>query len=315
MVCYGHYAGRCLFCFMYRVLKILTWFLAVLPLSVARGVGRGLGTLGYLLIRRHRVTNLAEMARCFPDESRATLKRRLRRVYQGMAVNYIEVFRWIGGADADLDAQVRPQGMEHLEEALAHGKGVLILTAHIGNWDMLGLWGARRMKLTIISKDLRGAGVNRFWMEARARCGLQIVPAHNSYRACISVLRKNEILGFILDQNMTRMEGIFVDFFGKPACTTAGLAFMAAHSQAPIVPAFMIREPDGSHRIEIHPAIEPPPNRDAETLRAATQHYTSVIEGVIRQVPDQWIWMHRRWRTQPLPVEQNTNVEVKKQKL
>lgn len=299
---------------MYYLLKILTRSLAALPLSSARRVGRGLGTIAYIFVRRHRVVNLAEMARCFPSETRVNLKRRLRRVYQGMAVNYIEVFRWIGGADAELDAQMRPQGMEHLDAALARGRGVLILTAHIGNWDMVGLWGARRMKLTIISKDLRGAGVNRFWMEARARCGLKIVPAHNSYRACISVLRRNEILGFILDQNMTRMEGIFVDFFGKPACTTPGLAFMAAHSQAPVVPGFMIREADGSHRIEFQPPIDPPPDREAETLRAATQHYTSVIEAVIRKHPDQWIWMHRRWRTQPLPVEQNTGVEVKEQK-
>ncbi len=296
---------------MYRLLIILMRLFSALPLSCARRVGRGLGTLAYLAVRRHRKTNLAEMARCFPAATRAELKRRLKRVYQGMAVNYIEVFRWIGGRDAELDSQVNMRGAEHLESALARGRGVLILTAHTGNWDLLGLWASRRVKLTIISKDLRSEGANRFWMEARARCGLNIVPAHNSYRACLSVLRRNEVLGFILDQNMTRMEGIFVEFFGKPACTTPGLAFMAAHSKAPVVPAFMIREPDGSHRIELHPPIDPPPDREPETLRAATQHYTTLIEDVIRRYPDQWIWMHRRWRTQPLPVEQTPISDVK----
>lgn len=300
---------------MYVTLKILTWLLTALPLSAARGVGRGLGTCGYLLVRRHRATNLAEMARCFPLDRRATLKRRLLRVYQGMAVNYIEVFRWIGGAEAQLDAQVRVQGLEHLVDAQSRGRGVLILTAHTGNWDLLGLWAARKHEVTIISKELRSAGANRFWMEARARCGLHIVPARNSYRACLSILRKKGILGFILDQNMTRMEGIFVDFFGKPACTTAGLAFLAAHAQAPVVPVFMVREVDGSHRVEMMPMIDPPPDREPETLRAATQHYTSVIEGVIRRYPDQWIWMHRRWRTQPLPVEQKASETVKDQQL
>lgn len=296
---------------MYGTLTFLMRFFSALPLWLARGVGRGMGFLAYLLVRRHRRTNLAEMARCFPATSRRELKRRLCRVYQGMAVNYIEVFRWIGGKQGELDSQARMSGEEHLDAALSRGRGALILTAHTGNWDLLGLWASRRVKLTIISKDLRSAGANRFWMEARARCGLNILPAHQSYRACLSVLRRNEVLGFILDQNMTRMEGIFVEFFGKAACTTPGLAFMAAHSKAPVVPAFMIREADGSHRIELHPPIDPPPDREAETLRAATQLYTRLIEDVIRRHPDQWIWMHRRWRTQPLPVEQMATVGVK----
>ncbi len=288
---------------MYRLLNAIARISAALPYGAVRGTGIALGTLVHALVRRRRADALSEMQRCFPSEPRAALRRRLRRVYQGMAVNYMEVFRWIGGAADDLDARIRVEGLAHLEEARARGRGVLVLTAHTGNWDLLGLWAARRTKLTIISKSLRGAGVNRFWMEARSRCGLNIVPAHNSYRACLSVLRRGEALGFILDQNMTRMEGIFVEFFGKPACTTPGLAFMAAHAQAPVLPAFMIREPDGSHRVEIHPPIDPPPDRETATLHAATQHYTRVIEDVIRRHPDQWIWMHRRWRTQPLPDE------------
>lgn len=289
---------------MYRTLKALTWFFSALPLTVARGVGRGIGYLAYQILRKHRATNLADMARCFPEAAPSELKRRLRRVYQGMAVNYIEVFRWFGGRDAELEALIRAEGMEHFEQARARGRGVVVLTAHVGNWDLLGPWAARRAPLTIISKELRGVGANRYWQEARARCGLKILPAHNSYRGCLATLRRGEMLGFILDQNMTRMEGIFVEFFGRPACTTPGLAFLAAHAQAPVLPVFMVREPDGSHRVRILPPIEPPPDRSPETIHTATQRYTRVIEDVIREHPDQWIWMHRRWRTQPLPAEQ-----------
>lgn len=262
-----------------------------------------MGALAFMLLRRRRAEILREMERCFPQDSRALLRRRLRRVYQGMAINYIEVFRWIGGRESELETRIRAEGLAHFETARARGRGVLVLTAHTGNWDLLGLWATRRIPLTIISKTLRNAGVNRFWMEARARCGLNILPAHGSYRACLSTLRRGEALGFILDQNMIHTEGIFVDFFGKPACTTPGLAFMAAHAQAPVVPVFILREADGSHRVEIHPPLDPPANREPETLRAATQHYTRIIEDVIRRHPDQWIWMHRRWRTQPLPDE------------
>jgi KDO2-lipid IV(A) lauroyltransferase len=288
---------------VYLVLKWLSRLLAALPLPACRFLGRCLGDLAYLLVRRHRATVLAEMQRCFPDESPVVLRARLRRVYQGMAMNYVEVFRWMGGGDAELDARVRVEGREHFEAAVARGRGALVLTAHTGNWDLMGLWAARRYPLTIISKDLRQAGVNRFWMEARQRFGLKIVPAHNSYRSCLQVLRRKEVLGFILDQNMTRMEGIFVDFFGKPACTTPGLAFLAAHAQAPVVPCFMLRDPDGWHRLLIGPPLDPPADRQPATIQAATQHYTRLIEDVIRRHPDQWIWMHRRWRTVPLPVE------------
>ena len=289
---------------MYLLLKWLSRFLAALPLRFCLALGRGLGELAYLLVRRHRRTVLGEMQRCFPNDSRSALKSRLRRVYRAMAMNYMEVFRWVGGGDAELDARVHIAGAEHLHAALSGGRGVLVLTAHTGNWDLMGLWAARRYPLTIISKELRQAGVNRFWMEARQRFGLKIVAAHHSYRACLQVLRRGEVLGFILDQNMTRMEGIFVDFFGKPACTTPGLAFLSAHARAPIVPCFMLREADGTHRLEVGPPIEPPPDRDPGTIHAATQHYTRVIEDVIRRNPDQWIWMHRRWRTVPLPPEQ-----------
>jgi KDO2-lipid IV(A) lauroyltransferase len=290
---------------VYLLLKTLSRCLAALPLSACLALGRGLGDLAYLLVRRHRATVLAEMRRCFPGEPAAVLRSRLRRVYRGMAMNYMEVFRWMGGGDAELDARVRVEGEEHLRTALARGRGALVLTAHTGNWDLMGLWAARRHPLTIISKDLRQPGVNRFWMEARQRFGLKIVPAHNSYRACLQVLRRREVLGFILDQNMTRMEGIFVDFFGKPACTTPGLAFLSAHAQAPVVPCFMLREADGRHRLQVGAAVDPPPDREPATIQAATQHYTRLIEDVIRQHPDQWIWMHRRWRTVPLPAEQS----------
>lgn len=288
----------------YRSLRGLTRFLSFLRLPTALALGRGLGDLAYLMARRHRATVLAEMRRCFPYDTLEEVQERLLRVYQHVGMNYAEVFRWIGGQAEELEKRVLVTGTEHLTAARARGKGVLVLTAHLGNWDLLGLWAARRHPLTIISKALREEGVNRFWMEARAASGLGIVPSRKSYRACLAVLKKNGLLGFILDQNALAHEGVFVDFFGKPACTSPGLAFLSAHSQAPVVPAFMHRKLDGTHRLEILPALDPPSDREPATLREATQRYTRAIEDVIRQHPEQWIWMHRRWRTVPPPGEQ-----------
>ena len=288
----------------YRSLRGLTRFLSFIRLPTALALGRGLGDLAYLLARRHRATVQAEMRRCFPYDTLEEVQERLLRVYQHVGMNYTEVFRWIGGQAEELEKRVLVAGAEHLVAARARGKGVLVLTAHLGNWDLMGLWAAKRYPLTIISKVLREEGVNRFWMEARAASGLGIVPARKSYRACLSVLKKNGLLGFILDQNALAHEGVFVDFFGKPACTTPGLAFLSAHSQAPVVPVFMHRKLDGTHRLEILPALEPPSDREPDTVREATQRYTRIIEDVIRQHPEQWIWMHRRWRTTPPAGEQ-----------
>jgi KDO2-lipid IV(A) lauroyltransferase len=176
---------------------------------------------------------------------------------------------------------------------------VVVLTAHLGNWDLMGLWAASRYPLTIISKVIKNEAVNRFWMEKRAAAGVNIVPAHHSYRACLSALKKGGLLGFILDQNMIHTEGIFVDFFGRPACTTPGLAVLSAHAQAPIVPVFMIRQADGNHVVRMWPALPPPADRGSESIAATTQACTRLVEEIIRQHPEQWIWMHRRWRTQP----------------
>ena len=272
---------------------------AALPLAAARALGRGLGSVAYQVARRHRVEVLAEMARCFPGEEPAALKARLRRVYRNLGVNAMELLRWVSGGREELESTIRTQGFEHVETVLARGRGGLVLTAHVGNFDLLGLWAARRYPLTIISKSLRQGGANRFWMEAREASGLKILPRKNSYRACRSVLKKNEVLGFILDQNMRREQGVFVDFFGKSACTTPGLAFLSAHGQAPVLPVFLVREADGSQTALFLPPVEPPAARDEKAILEATQVYTRIIEDVIRQHPDQWIWMHRRWRTRP----------------
>jgi KDO2-lipid IV(A) lauroyltransferase len=141
--------------------------------------------------------------------------------------------------------------------------------------------------------------INKFWMNARSRFGLKFVPAHNSYRQCLSALRKNEIIAFVLDQNMIDTEGIFVDFFGKKACTSPGLAYMSAQSGAAVVPVFMIRLENGRHLIKAAAPIPPPPDRKPETIHAYTQLYTKVIEDVVREYPAQWTWIHRRWRTTP----------------
>jgi KDO2-lipid IV(A) lauroyltransferase len=279
--------------------KLFAAAMARLPLPVALAMGRGLGRFFGLVVARQRRRALAHLAQCLPEKSDAERRAICRRMFANLGMNTIEMFRWIGGAESELQTRIRFDGTDTAREALARGRGVLVLTAHIGNFDLMGLWAASRYPLTIISKDLKNEALNTFWMEKRARAGLKIVPAHNSYRACLSVLKRGECLGFILDQNMTRKEGIFVNFFGRPACTTPGLAVLSAHAGAPVLPIFIVRGPGGLHEIKVGRRMDPPADRTPASIAQATEEYTSVIENMVRAYPDQWIWMHRRWRTQP----------------
>jgi KDO2-lipid IV(A) lauroyltransferase len=282
-----------------ELLKFFSALMARLPRGAALAVGRGAGRLFGCVARRHRHTALDQLRRCLPELGEAGVRRVAREVFETAGLNTAEVLRWIGGGDRDIADRIGVSTDGPVREALARGRGALILTAHLGNFDLMGLWAASKFPLTILSKELKDPALNRFWMEKRQASGLRILPAHGSYRDCLRLLKRNELLGFILDQNMTREEGIFVDFFGRAACTTPGLAVMSAHAGAPVVPVFIVRSGRDRHEVLALPPIDPPPDRKPETIRDYTQRYTLVIEDAVRRHPGQWIWMHRRWRTRP----------------
>lgn len=272
---------------------------ARMPLDRALALGARLGDWFGNVLRYHRRDARDALRRAFPDKPAAEVERLLAAMYEHLGMNVIESLRLAGGREDQLDL-VTVHGEEHLKAALARRRGALILTAHLGNWDLLSLIPPRRgYPLTVITKDVKHPALNAFWMSMRRSHGLRLVPVRGSYRTCLAALRRNELVGFVLDQNMIAAEGIFVDFFSRPACTTPGLAYMAAQAQAPVVPAFIVRGAGGHHDVYALPALDPPPDRHEDTIRAATQTYTRIIEDWVRRYPEQWIWIHRRWRTRP----------------
>ena len=284
------------------LLRALIRIASSLSLHSDLKLGCVLGWIYGSVISYHRKDALDALARAFPEKSERERRQILDRMYRNLGMNLLETMRFPSRTDEQLKALIRVEGEDIVKELLGRGKGLIFLSAHIGNWDLMCTIAPRfGYPLTIITKDIKNKAVNELWMDIRQRFGLRFVPAHNSYRQCLTALKKNELVGFILDQNMIRTEGVFVDFFGKPACTTPGLAYMSAQSGAPVVPVFTIREKDGCHLIKVLPPIEPPPDRKPETAHEYTQKYTKAIEDVVRQYPDQWIWIHRRWRTVPDP--------------
>jgi len=265
------------------------------------GLARHWGWIMAHVIRFRRTYVLDTLARCLPEKSNSERRRIYNEMCTHQAMNIMELMRFAGGKDAELGARLEVQGEEYVKKALEREKGVLILIAHFGNYDLMGLYASKLFSypLTIITKTLKDAKLNELWREMRQKAGVNALPSHNVYRPCLRALRKNELVGFMLDQNRPTDQGIYVDFFGRLASTTPGLAFMSAQSGAPVVPTFMHRMPDGRHVQEVLPAIEPPPDRKEETILAYTEKYTQIIEEQVRRYPAQWLWLHKRWKHRP----------------
>ncbi|MDD2520537.1 MAG: lysophospholipid acyltransferase family protein [Kiritimatiellae bacterium] len=287
---------------------MLAWFLksmakgvACLPARWAQALGRGAGWVLAHGMRLRRTYVLEVLARSFPEKTPDEHRAIYAAMCRHQALNLVEILRFAGGREEEIRARIEVNGEEVVKQALERGKGVLVLIAHFGNYDLMGLFASRLLgyPVTIITKTLKNQRLNELWWELRQKAGLKTLPSHNAYRACVRALRRNELVGFMLDQNRPSGQGVFVDFFGKPASTTPGLAMMSAQTGAPVVPVFMRRRPDGRHVLEARPVIEPPPDRKEETLRACTAAYTKIIEDEIRRDPAQWMWLHKRWKSRP----------------
>ena len=283
---------------------LIRWFsalISILPEGLALALGRGAGGLFGSVIRYHRKDAVAALQGCLPHLAPTEIQSTLHTMYRNLGMNLVESLRYRKVDEAFIQTHSRWEGREYIEEAMGRGKGVLGLTAHTGNWELLASMAAQEgYPMHIVVKAIKSPSVNRVIVKVREHQGLGVIDRRNALRECVRTLKRGGIVGFVLDQNMIDREGVFVDFFGQPACTTPGLAQLAALTQAPILPMFALRLGPRMHLKKILPPLDPPADRKPETIRQATQEYTRIIEQVIREHPEQWIWMHRRWKTQPV---------------
>lgn len=283
------------------LLKTTAKVVALLPLGWALALARHWGWMLAQVVRLRRTYVLDALARCFPEKTDRERRALYAEMCRHQATNLMELMRFAGGKDAELGGLLDVRGEEIVQAALSRGKGVLILIAHFGNYDLMGLYASKLFgyPLTIITKTLKDAKLNALWWEMRRKAGVTEIPAHKAYRPCVRALQQNGLVGFMLDQNRPNPQGVYVDFFGKLASTTPGLAFMSAQTGAPVVPVFMRRTPEGRHVLEVRPILEPPPDRKEETLLAFTAACTKIIEEEVRRFPAQWLWLHKRWKSRP----------------
>ena len=276
----------------------VAWVLAYLPPGLGLAVGRRLGdALWWLLPRRRRVT-LDNLARSFGrEQSPAELRRLGRRSFQHVGMNLIEGCRYFLRPTDVMLSRVRMDGDEHLRTAVAQGRGVLILTAHYGNWELLAAaHSLTGLPLSIVIRPLDHPLLDDLAARFRRRSGAELIIKRQAVREVLQALRRQRLVGILLDQNATRAEGVFVPFFGVPASTSKGLAILALRTGAPVLPVVLRRDPDGRHCVDVGAPIPPPSDGDVTTY---TARFNQVLEATIRRAPEQWLWMHARWRTRP----------------
>ncbi len=223
-----------------------------------------------------------------------------RKCFQHWGKSVIEVMWFPTLTREKVNRLVTFEGRGHLDAALTAGRGVVLLTAHFGNWELMGATlTLNGYPLNVIAREVRSKHLEQLVKAHRDAVGMRVIYRGASVKQGMRCLRHNEILGILADLD-TQTDGVFVDFLGSLAYTPYGPVAIAMKTRALIVPAFIIRQPDDSHRIVIERPLQLQLTGQKEhDIQVNTQLFTKVIESYVRRYPEQWIWMHQRWKTRP----------------
>lgn len=288
---------------MYLLLRLLSWFFCLLPRRAALGLGAVLGWIWHSLIPVRRSVARDNVRRSFPHWSRRQCRRVVRDCYLELGRGAAELLRLPALDRREIETWIEHCGFEHLEAAQSAGRGVIAACAHFGAFDLLACAEALRgVPLTVVTRRQHVAGVDRFWRWLRERSGLELLPADVSILSLDRRLRRGAVLGLMIDQHMPPGRGIPVEFFGRPASTTPLPAALALATGAALLPVRIERLPAGRLRAIVEPPlpVERTADRRTEIVRI-TRALNAWLEERIRQRPDHWLWLHRRWK--PLPPE------------
>jgi Kdo2-lipid IVA lauroyltransferase/acyltransferase len=238
----------------------------------------------------------------FPETSGREHARILRGEFTSLGRQLAEVCKFPQYSIENIDEIVVYDGFENYERALARGKGVLFLTGHIGGWELSAFTHSLHgHPVHIVMRPMDNVYLDRLIRRYRTLHGNKTVDKDDSVRGLLAAMKQGETVGILMDTNMTPPQGVFVDFFGIPACTATGLARIALRTDAAVVPGFTLWDPGlGKYRLRFDPALELIRTDDNEAdVVANTQLFTKVIEDYVRRYPGQWLWVHRRWKTRP----------------
>jgi Kdo2-lipid IVA lauroyltransferase/acyltransferase len=270
--------------------------LAYSPLPVANKLARGYAHLLNLALPRLRRVALVNLAMALPDADPRERARIAGGVFRSIARLLVTLARFPSINRANIGQWIRYEGFEHFEEALRRGKGVLFATAHLGNWELSAFAHALlTAPMNVVVRPLDNPRIDRLVERRRTLSGNRLIEKKDFARGILKALAANEAVGILIDQNASLDGGVFVDFFGIPACAGTGFVKLAAHTGAAVIPGFALwSEAERKYILRFFPPVVITGDLQADTARLH-----AVLESVIRQYPDQWLWIHRRWKTRP----------------
>lgn len=280
------------------IVQILRWA----PLPLARAIAVAIFDLGRLLTPRWRQTAQTNLALAFPEWNAEQRTSAVRECYRNLGANLLALSRLPQLTPRNISDWIRYEGFEHYESAIAQGRGVIFLTAHLGAWELSAaahaLYGH---PMWLMVRPLDNPFLDRLIDARRQLFGNRTIRKKDSARQVLSVLRNNGAVGILADQNAGGSDGVFVDVFGRKASATKGVAQIAARTGATVVPGFAVwNEADRRYVLKFYPAVALVDSEDREAdLIENTQRCQAAIERAIRASPGQWLWIHRRWKRQP----------------
>ena len=276
--------------------------LDTLPRSWARGLGAALGASVRTLLPRLRHVGMRNLELAFPGKTRLERRQILRGVYRSLGWQLAEFCQMPHYTAEQAATFIRYEGLEHYQRALAKGRGVLVLTGHLGAWELSSFFHSLNgYPMSLVIRRLDNPQVDALVNSIRCLHGNHVIHKDDFARGLLTAMNRGETVGILMDTNMTPPQGVFVPFFGIPACTASGLARVALRSSAAVLPGFLLWEPaENKYILRFGPEIDLVRTGEAERdILANTALFNATLEGYIRQYPEQWLWVHRRWKTRP----------------
>jgi KDO2-lipid IV(A) lauroyltransferase len=268
-------------------------------MNVASSIAAFLGRCAFSLVGKYRAQTIENLTRAFGKEkSPAEIRRIAVKVFENLGRNAAELINFPKITRENVDRFVKIEGMETVDASFARGKGTIILAAHFGNWEITGLiFRIKDYPGRTIGKKIYFYKYDNWLNSLRRAQDINVIYRDESPRKMLKVLKENKILGIVADQDVDSVDGVFVNFFGTPAYTPLGPVVLGKATGALIIPVFVIRE-GSRHRFVVEKPVElvDTGNKDADVV-TNTQRWSDVVESYIRRYPEQWVWMHRRWKT------------------
>jgi len=283
-------------------LRGMAGVVGVLPRGAARAVGAAIGAVAWWLLGRLRQVGMRNLEIAFPEKTIAEREAILRGVYRSLGWQLGEFCKMGGYSAAEASEFIRYEGLEHYLAAREKGRGVLVLTGHLGAWELSSFYHSLMgYPMSLVIRRLDNPLVDAYVNGIRSMHGNRVIHKDDFARGLLTAMHRGETVGILMDTNMTPPQGVFVPYFGVEACTATAMARVALRTDAAVLPGFLVWEAaEGKYVLQFGEEVELVRTGDAEgDIVANTALFTATIEAYVRRYPEQWLWVHRRWKTRP----------------